>query len=261
MAPQVDEQDIIAQAAIDFHIRQAHGPILVEAVDEDDRLMGIMTVLDIRPAQDRPVLTIDPDRFPAPFLFPLADGGHVSAVVLDAQELVPGSIIKFFISHISDISPDTAQDDGQADQEQEQAFQEALHHDTLQLPVPAGFYFILHGSQRRTASRFNGGDDGTFDEGAVQELYLPVVQAFSDHFCRHDGTAHIHDAGDAIALIYGFDSRRDFLETRSQAAVFESAGSGNRRIRRHHAGQFNGPFSGLLAVGNQYDSYHLFLHS
>lgn len=162
VAPQVDEQDIIAQAAIDFHIRQAHGPILVEAVDEDDRLMGIMTVLDIRPAQDRPVLTIDPDRFPAPFLFPLADGGHVSAVVLDAQELVPGSIIKFFISHVSDISPDTAQDDGQADQEQEQAFQESLHHDTLQLPVPAGFYFILHGSQRRTASCFNGGDDGTF---------------------------------------------------------------------------------------------------
>ena len=81
------------------------------------------------------------------------------------------------------------------------------------------------------ASRFNGGDDGTFDEGAVQELYLPVVQAFSDHFCRHDGTAHIHDAGDAIALIYGFDSRRDFLETRSQAAVFESAGASGAIMR------------------------------
>ena len=108
MAPQVDEQDIITQTAIHFHIRQAHRAVLVQAVDKDNRLMGIMAVLNVCPAQDRSVLAVDPDRFPAPFLFPLPDRRHVAAVVLDTQELVPGRIIKFFISHVANVSPDAA---------------------------------------------------------------------------------------------------------------------------------------------------------
>ena len=111
------------------------------------------------------------------------------------------------------------------------------------------------------AGSFNGCDDSAFDKGAVQQLDFPVLQAFDDHFRRHDGAAHIHDAGDAITLVDGFHSRHNLFKARSQTAVFQSAGSRKRRIRRHHAGQFNGPFSRFLAVGNQYDSYHLFFHS
>ena len=58
----------------------------------------------------------------------------------------------------------------------------AFHREGLQLSIPAGFNFFLHGRKGRPTGRFNGDNDRAFNKGAIQEADLSIVHAFGNHF-------------------------------------------------------------------------------
>ena len=90
VSPDIRHQHIVSPGQIDPGIGDAHGPVLVQSVEQDHGFVAAGRVFHIGPLE--PGTVFGCDGHPLPAVFPLqgVDGVQIIPVILDGQQLVPG---------------------------------------------------------------------------------------------------------------------------------------------------------------------------
>lgn len=105
MASQVRHQHVVAQVTVNGGVAQAHGPVLEQAVEQDDCPVALGIVFYIGAPELGAVLGGNDHLLPAVAGFGPVDLVQVIPVVFHPQNLVPGGAKKLVIGRISGVQP------------------------------------------------------------------------------------------------------------------------------------------------------------
>ena len=103
VAPDIRHQYIITFLQIDPGIRDAHGPVLIQPMEQDDGIVASCWIFDIRALEPGPVFGMDLYPLPAVFPFQAMDGIQIVPMIFDGQQFVPGLGEQLLVSRIPSI--------------------------------------------------------------------------------------------------------------------------------------------------------------